>query len=187
MHTQKSHNVLHGKSHGSPLAKMFVKTAHFCQLNYLSKMFPAAQNLSGPRWSDRWPPQHVSASSTAAWQHTWKVGPFCFYILSQVGLSPFPSCNECFFFYIWFHCIVFFFWKNTFKSIYFCSYRQLRRHLSLSMISKLLDGNCTYRPTEKEIQVICCCLFRLYTKTVPFIYFRYYFNRFIQINAFINL
>ncbi|XP_045926899.1 SMC5-SMC6 complex localization factor protein 2 isoform X2 [Micropterus dolomieu] len=31
--------------------------------------------------------------------------------------------------------------------------KQLRRHLSLSMISKLLDGNCTYRPTEKEIQL----------------------------------
>lgn len=31
--------------------------------------------------------------------------------------------------------------------------KQLRRHLSLSMISKLLDGNCTYRPTEKEVQL----------------------------------
>ncbi|XP_010743029.3 SMC5-SMC6 complex localization factor protein 2 isoform X1 [Larimichthys crocea] len=31
--------------------------------------------------------------------------------------------------------------------------KQLRRHLSLSMISKLLDGNCTYRPTEKEIRL----------------------------------
>ncbi|XP_054455937.1 SMC5-SMC6 complex localization factor protein 2 isoform X2 [Anoplopoma fimbria] len=31
--------------------------------------------------------------------------------------------------------------------------KQLRRHLSLSMISKLLDGNCTYRPTEKEFQL----------------------------------
>ncbi|XP_035519703.1 uncharacterized protein slf2 [Morone saxatilis] len=31
--------------------------------------------------------------------------------------------------------------------------KQLRRHLSLSMISKLLDGNCTYRPTDKEIQL----------------------------------
>ncbi|KAK2824302.1 hypothetical protein Q5P01_021477 [Channa striata] len=31
--------------------------------------------------------------------------------------------------------------------------RQLRRHLSLSMISKLLDGNCIYRPTEKEFQL----------------------------------
>uniref|UniRef100_A0A3Q3JZK9 Coiled-coil SMC6 And NSE5 INteracting (CANIN) domain-containing protein n=1 Tax=Monopterus albus TaxID=43700 RepID=A0A3Q3JZK9_MONAL len=33
--------------------------------------------------------------------------------------------------------------------------KQLRRHLSLSMISKLLDGNCTYRPIEKEFQVMC--------------------------------
>ncbi|XP_023261564.1 SMC5-SMC6 complex localization factor protein 2-like [Seriola lalandi dorsalis] len=31
--------------------------------------------------------------------------------------------------------------------------KQLRRHLSLSMISKLLDGNCTYRPAEKEFQL----------------------------------
>ncbi|XP_059215941.1 SMC5-SMC6 complex localization factor protein 2 isoform X2 [Centropristis striata] len=31
--------------------------------------------------------------------------------------------------------------------------KQLRRHLSLSMISKLLDGNCTYRPTEQEFQL----------------------------------
>ncbi|XP_051271155.1 uncharacterized protein slf2 isoform X2 [Dicentrarchus labrax] len=31
--------------------------------------------------------------------------------------------------------------------------KQLRRHLSLSMISKLLDGNCMYRPTDKEIQL----------------------------------
>ncbi|XP_041804096.1 SMC5-SMC6 complex localization factor protein 2 isoform X2 [Chelmon rostratus] len=31
--------------------------------------------------------------------------------------------------------------------------KQLRRHLSLSMISKLLDGKCTYRPKEKEIQL----------------------------------
>ncbi|XP_026210940.1 SMC5-SMC6 complex localization factor protein 2 isoform X2 [Anabas testudineus] len=31
--------------------------------------------------------------------------------------------------------------------------KQLRRHLSLSMISKLLDGNCTYRSTEKEFQL----------------------------------
>lgn len=31
--------------------------------------------------------------------------------------------------------------------------KQLRRHLSLSMISKLLDGNCSYRPTQKEFQV----------------------------------
>ncbi|XP_056291793.1 SMC5-SMC6 complex localization factor protein 2 isoform X2 [Pseudoliparis swirei] len=31
--------------------------------------------------------------------------------------------------------------------------KQLRRHLSLSMISKLLDGNCTYRPTENEFQL----------------------------------
>ncbi|XP_029030819.1 SMC5-SMC6 complex localization factor protein 2 [Betta splendens] len=30
---------------------------------------------------------------------------------------------------------------------------QLRQHVSLSMISKLLDGNCTYRPTEKELQL----------------------------------
>lgn len=29
----------------------------------------------------------------------------------------------------------------------------LRRHLSLSMISKLLDGNCTYRPTEEDIKL----------------------------------
>ncbi|XP_035462444.2 SMC5-SMC6 complex localization factor protein 2 isoform X1 [Scophthalmus maximus] len=31
--------------------------------------------------------------------------------------------------------------------------KQLRRHLSLSMISKLLDGKCTYRPTGKEFQL----------------------------------
>ncbi|XP_029377777.1 SMC5-SMC6 complex localization factor protein 2 isoform X3 [Echeneis naucrates] len=31
--------------------------------------------------------------------------------------------------------------------------KQLRRHLSLSMISKLLDGSCTYRPTEEEFQL----------------------------------
>nr|XP_020503763.1 SMC5-SMC6 complex localization factor protein 2-like [Labrus bergylta] len=31
--------------------------------------------------------------------------------------------------------------------------KQLRRHLSLSMISKLLDGNCTYTPTGEEIQL----------------------------------
>uniref|UniRef100_UPI0037E7ED13 SMC5-SMC6 complex localization factor protein 2 isoform X2 n=1 Tax=Semicossyphus pulcher TaxID=241346 RepID=UPI0037E7ED13 len=31
--------------------------------------------------------------------------------------------------------------------------KQLRRHLSLSMISKLLDKECTYRPTEEEIQL----------------------------------
>ncbi|XP_071336715.1 SMC5-SMC6 complex localization factor protein 2 isoform X2 [Trachinotus anak] len=31
--------------------------------------------------------------------------------------------------------------------------KQLRRHLSLSMISKLLDGKCTYRPAEKEFQL----------------------------------
>ncbi|XP_071382706.1 SMC5-SMC6 complex localization factor protein 2 isoform X2 [Centroberyx affinis] len=31
--------------------------------------------------------------------------------------------------------------------------KQLRRHLGLSMISKLLDGNCTYRPTGKEFQL----------------------------------
>ncbi|CAJ1067657.1 hypothetical protein EPR50_G00178570 [Xyrichtys novacula] len=31
--------------------------------------------------------------------------------------------------------------------------KQLRRHLSLSMISKLLDGHCTYTPTDSEIQL----------------------------------
>ncbi|XP_031161204.1 uncharacterized protein slf2 isoform X2 [Sander lucioperca] len=31
--------------------------------------------------------------------------------------------------------------------------KQLRGHLSLSMISKLLDGNCTYKPREKEFQL----------------------------------
>ncbi|XP_034040252.1 LOW QUALITY PROTEIN: SMC5-SMC6 complex localization factor protein 2 [Thalassophryne amazonica] len=31
--------------------------------------------------------------------------------------------------------------------------KQLRRNLSLSMISKLLDGTCTYRPTGKELQI----------------------------------
>lgn len=31
--------------------------------------------------------------------------------------------------------------------------KQLRRHLSLSMISKLLDGNRNYRPTEEDIQL----------------------------------
>ncbi|XP_008277984.1 SMC5-SMC6 complex localization factor protein 2 [Stegastes partitus] len=31
--------------------------------------------------------------------------------------------------------------------------KQLRRHLSMSMISKLLDGNCTYRPTQNEFQL----------------------------------
>ncbi|XP_032396593.1 SMC5-SMC6 complex localization factor protein 2 isoform X2 [Etheostoma spectabile] len=31
--------------------------------------------------------------------------------------------------------------------------KQLRGHLSLSMISKLLDGNCTYKPRGKEFQL----------------------------------
>ncbi|XP_076020927.1 SMC5-SMC6 complex localization factor protein 2 [Genypterus blacodes] len=31
--------------------------------------------------------------------------------------------------------------------------KQLRRHLSLSMISKLLNGNCTYMPTDKEFKL----------------------------------
>ncbi|XP_010768203.1 SMC5-SMC6 complex localization factor protein 2 [Notothenia coriiceps] len=31
--------------------------------------------------------------------------------------------------------------------------KQLRQHLSLSMISKLLDGSCTYKPTAKEFQL----------------------------------
>ncbi|XP_022045766.2 SMC5-SMC6 complex localization factor protein 2 [Acanthochromis polyacanthus] len=31
--------------------------------------------------------------------------------------------------------------------------KQLRRHLSMSMISKLLDGNSSYRPTQKEFQL----------------------------------
>ncbi|XP_068597601.1 SMC5-SMC6 complex localization factor protein 2 [Brachionichthys hirsutus] len=31
--------------------------------------------------------------------------------------------------------------------------KELRQHLSLSMISKLLDGNCTYRPTESQLQL----------------------------------
>ncbi|XP_013879701.1 SMC5-SMC6 complex localization factor protein 2 isoform X2 [Austrofundulus limnaeus] len=31
--------------------------------------------------------------------------------------------------------------------------RQLRRHLSMSFISKLLVGTCTYRPTEEELQL----------------------------------
>lgn len=31
--------------------------------------------------------------------------------------------------------------------------KRLRRHLSMSMISKLLDGNCSYRPTQKEFQL----------------------------------
>ncbi|XP_039639929.1 SMC5-SMC6 complex localization factor protein 2 isoform X2 [Perca fluviatilis] len=31
--------------------------------------------------------------------------------------------------------------------------KRLRGHLSLSMISKLLDGNCTYKPREKEFQL----------------------------------
>ncbi|XP_017286651.1 SMC5-SMC6 complex localization factor protein 2 isoform X2 [Kryptolebias marmoratus] len=31
--------------------------------------------------------------------------------------------------------------------------RRLRRHLSMSFISKLLDGTCTYRPTEEELQL----------------------------------
>ncbi|KAF7650258.1 hypothetical protein LDENG_00128500, partial [Lucifuga dentata] len=31
--------------------------------------------------------------------------------------------------------------------------KQLRQHLSLSMISKLLDGKCTCRPAEKEFQL----------------------------------
>nr|XP_040035078.1 uncharacterized protein slf2 isoform X3 [Gasterosteus aculeatus aculeatus] len=31
--------------------------------------------------------------------------------------------------------------------------KQLRRHLSLSMISKLLNGTCTYRPREKEFEL----------------------------------
>uniref|UniRef100_A0A8C7X4R9 Coiled-coil SMC6 And NSE5 INteracting (CANIN) domain-containing protein n=1 Tax=Oryzias sinensis TaxID=183150 RepID=A0A8C7X4R9_9TELE len=31
--------------------------------------------------------------------------------------------------------------------------KELRRHLSLCMISKLLEGNCTYRPTQNEFQL----------------------------------
>ncbi|KAM4591627.1 SMC5-SMC6 complex localization factor protein 2 isoform 2-T2 [Odontesthes bonariensis] len=31
--------------------------------------------------------------------------------------------------------------------------KELRRHLSLSMISKLLDGNCTYEPSQDEFQL----------------------------------
>ncbi|KAM3605763.1 uncharacterized protein V6R79_004223 [Siganus canaliculatus] len=31
--------------------------------------------------------------------------------------------------------------------------KRLRRHLSLAMISKLLDGHCTYRPTKAEVQL----------------------------------
>ncbi|XP_041866720.1 SMC5-SMC6 complex localization factor protein 2 isoform X2 [Melanotaenia boesemani] len=31
--------------------------------------------------------------------------------------------------------------------------KQLRRHLSLSMISKLLDGSCTYKPHQNEFQL----------------------------------
>ncbi|XP_037552376.1 SMC5-SMC6 complex localization factor protein 2 [Nematolebias whitei] len=31
--------------------------------------------------------------------------------------------------------------------------RRLRRHLSVSFISKLLDGTCTYKPTEEELQL----------------------------------
>ncbi|XP_028279581.1 SMC5-SMC6 complex localization factor protein 2 isoform X2 [Parambassis ranga] len=31
--------------------------------------------------------------------------------------------------------------------------KQLRRHLSLSMINRLLDGSCTYRPTQTEFQL----------------------------------
>ncbi|XP_029962700.1 SMC5-SMC6 complex localization factor protein 2 isoform X2 [Salarias fasciatus] len=31
--------------------------------------------------------------------------------------------------------------------------RQLRQHLSMSMVSKLLDGNCTYRPTQADFQL----------------------------------
>lgn len=40
---------------------------------------------------------------------------------------------------------------------------QLRQHLSLSMISKLLDGHCTYKPEAEEFKVSCftflvfCC------------------------------
>ncbi|KAM9727413.1 SMC5-SMC6 complex localization factor protein 2 [Menidia menidia] len=31
--------------------------------------------------------------------------------------------------------------------------KELRRHLSLSMISKLLNGNCTYKPSQDEFQL----------------------------------
>ncbi|KAK7901354.1 hypothetical protein WMY93_018123 [Mugilogobius chulae] len=37
--------------------------------------------------------------------------------------------------------------------------KNLRRHLSLSMISKLLDGKCVYKPKTKELQL---CDLRLY-------------------------
>lgn len=116
-------------------------------------MFPAAQNLPGPHWSDRWPPQHVPASSTAASQHTWKVSLF---ICLWFACLLFPTLS--FFLLTQFDFIVLFWKWCTFNNIHLCLYRQLRRHLSLSMISKLLDGNCTYRPTEKEIQVICLCV-----------------------------
>lgn len=100
----------------------------------------AAQNLPGLYWHDRWPPQHVPACSDAARQHSWKVS-FIFFV----------SLN--------FLCILRF--LEIILRVFLCSLvclcRQLRRHLSLSMISKLLDGSCTYRPTEKEFQVMFQC------------------------------
>lgn len=54
-----------------------------------------------------------------------------------------------------------FFFHNTIplkrKMFFLCLFyldRELRRHLSLCMISKLLDGNCKYKPVEREFQVI---------------------------------
>lgn len=93
-------------SHGNPQAQMCANPVHFifCYLvNYLLLILKllilsAAQNLSGPYWSVRWPPQHVPAGSTAAWQHTWKVRGF-FYLFFYLW-SPFSHFLYCFVFLV---------------------------------------------------------------------------------------
>lgn len=126
-----------------------------CSIAHLFIMLSDAQNLPGPYWSYRWPPQHVYIGPTAAWQQRRKVSPFSpsvsiFYLLIFPKISDFVECHFYF-------CIAL--KMLNVNSIPQCLFRMLRRHLSLSMISKLLDGSCTYKPTEKEIQVICLLCF----------------------------
>lgn len=58
-----------------------------------------------------------------------------------------------FFFIIFFHNTIPLKRKMFFLCLFYLD-RELRRHLSLCMISKLLDGNCKYKPVEREFQVI---------------------------------
>lgn len=111
------------------------------RLLYHHLYFAAAQNLPRPGRPNRGPPQHVPASEASPSRPVGNVS-------LPLEFSAFHS-HTLFSFLLF--IVLFWQWRALF--FLFSLNRQLRRQLSLSMISKLLDGKCTYTPTDDKLTV----------------------------------